>query len=578
MTIVSPRAGAVGRRRALLLVFFCLMISLVARSVYLQIFNYKFLRGQGQARQNRVVSIPAHRGSIFDRNGVPLAISTPIDTIWAVPDELIDEKESWDGLAKLLGYTRNRFEALLQDSIQKNRDFLYLRRHVTPDIAEGVRSLNVTGVGVQREYARFYPSGDAAAHIVGFTNIDDKGMEGLELSYDKHWLKGERGKRHIVRDLNKREIESLEVIQAAKPGKDLYLSIDKRLQYLAYTALKSAIEVQKASSASLMVMDVDTGEILAMANAPSYNPNSAIDRAQAIKRNRAVIDQFEPGSTMKPFTIAAALESGLFTTQDIVYTSPGYYRIGKYDVRDSKDYGWLTLKGILKKSSNVGVTKVAQKLQEDQMWSVFDRFGFGRPPGSEFPGEVSGLLNHSSLWNDVEQSALSYGYGMSASVLQLTRAYSAIANGGILPEVSFIRRSKVLPGERVISEKVAQQVITMLESVVTKGGTGTRAKVAGYRVAGKTGTSYKSYSGGYDEERYISLFAGMAPASDPKLVLVVVVHEPTAGDHYGGLVAAPVFSKVMADALRIMGLKRDDWDSLSAQVHNNIVSSAVGAL
>lgn len=559
-----------GRRKFVLFLFACLAISLIVRAAYLQIYDYKFLRSEGQARQNRVIEIPAHRGSIFDRNGVPLAVSTPIETIWGVPMEMLENQALWNQLAATLNIRPETLGDRIIAAAEKGRGFMYLKRHVQPQVAEQVKALSMSGVSSLREYARYYPVGKAASHVVGFTNIDDKGVEGLELSYDSSWLKGESGKRRIVKDLTSREIESLEVISQAKPGKDLYLSIDKRLQYQAYIALEEAVRIHKASSGSLVVMDVNTGEILAMTNAPSYNPNNGAERVGVKKRNRAITDQFEPGSTMKPFTIAAALESGQFSPNDIVYTSPGYYKLGRYEIRDSKDYGWLDLRGIIRKSSNVGVTKVAQQLDPEQMWSIYDQFGFGRPPGSEYPGEVPGLLNHSSLWNTVEQTTLSYGYGLAASVLQLTRAYAAIANGGVMHQVSFIKRDKPEAGVRAISEKVSKQVTSMLESVVSEKGTGVRAKVPGFRVAGKTGTSYKSYSGGYDEDRYISVFAGFAPVSNPKFALVVVLHDPSSGEHYGGSVAAPVFSKVMGDALRILGVKPDDWASLASQVTDKI--------
>ena len=564
-----------GRRNFVLLVFFGLCVVLAVRAGYLQLVEYEFLLSQGKARQNRVIEIPASRGSIFDRNGAPLAVSTPIDTVWAVPGEMLLASEgSRKALAAALRVDFVKLESRLENAAAQGKEFVYLKRHVQPETAHAVRMLDVNGVSLIREYARYYPARAAAAHVVGFTNIDDQGVEGLELSYNDNWLDGEPGKRRVVRDLKKREIESLEVVAQARPGKSLNLSIDKRLQYQAHIALDEAVRQHKAESGSLVLMDVRTGEVLAMTNAPSYNPNNPSDRgSDSRKRNRAVTDQFEPGSTMKPFTIAAALESGKFTKQDIIYTSPGYYKVGRYEVRDALDYGWLDLRGIIKKSSNVGVTKVAQQLEAEQMWGVLDALGFGRPPGSEFPGEIPGLLNHSSLWHTAEQSTLAYGYGLAATTLQLTRAYSAIANNGIMPEVSFLKRDSVSRGERVISAETARDVASMLESVVSAQGTGVRAKVPGYRVAGKTGTSYRSYSGGYDEERYISLFAGFAPASDPRYALVVVMHDPSAGEHYGGQVAAPVFSRVMGHALRIMGIKPDDWNSLASQVATSVTAA-----
>ena len=583
---------AAGRRRFVLFVFACLGLALLGRAVWLQVYQHGFLLGQAQARQHRVIEIPAHRGTIFDRSGEPLAVSTPINTVWAVPGDviaaydaaLVSEDASvreafgvrWNALADALEIAPSDLYERVEQYEEQGRAFQYLRRHVTPLVADQVAGQKIPGVSLMREYARFYPSSEASAHIVGFTNIDDKGSEGLELAYDHNWLSGQAGKRRIVRDLAAREIESLEIVQQAKPGKDLYLSVDRRLQYQAFMALDKAVEEQQASSGSLVMLDVKSGEVLAIVNSPSYNPNNTSERRSGVSRNRAVTDQFEPGSTMKPFTIAAALESGKFKPSDIIYTSPGYYKVGRYEIRDSLDYGWLDLRGIIKKSSNVGVIKIAQELEPEQMWSVLDRFGFGRPAGSEFPGEVPGKLNHSTLWHSTEQTTLAYGYGLAASALQLTRAVAAIANGGVMQPVSFLRRDQAPDGERVLDEQVALQVASMMESVVTESGTGNRARVPGYRVAGKTGTSYKSHSGGYDEERYISLFAGFAPASDPRLAMVVVMHDPSAGQHYGGQVAAPVFSEVMGNALRILGIKPDDWDSLAARVRDEV--DAGGAL
>ncbi|MDO6460323.1 penicillin-binding protein 2 [Granulosicoccaceae sp. 1_MG-2023] len=577
---------AAGRRRFVMFVFACLGLAVLGRAAWLQIWQHGFLLGQAQARQHRVIEIPAHRGTIFDRNGEPLAVSTPIDTVWAVPGDVLKTYDAmqaatdpearqayqarWDALAEALSMSPSVLHERVSQYQQQGRAFQYLRRHVTPAVAEQVAAQHIPGVSLMREYARYYPSSEASAHIVGFTNIDDKGTEGLELAYDRNWLAGQAGKRRIVRDLAAREIESLEIVQQAKPGKDLYLSVDRRLQYQAFRALDKAVKEEQASSGSLVLLDVQSGEVLAIVNSPSYNPNNTAERRSGVSRNRAVTDQFEPGSTMKPFTIAAALESGRFTPSDIIYTSPGYYKVGRYEIRDTRDYGWLDLRGIIKKSSNVGVIKVAQKLEPEQMWSVLDRFGFGRPPGSEFPGEVPGKLNHPTLWHSTEQTTLAYGYGLATSALQLTHAVAAIANGGVMQPVSFLKRDEPVQGERVLDESVARQVASMMESVVSKSGTGYRARVPGYRVAGKTGTSYKSHSGGYNEERYISLFAGFAPASAPRLAMVVVIHDPSAGQHYGGQVAAPVFSEVMGNALRVLGVKPDDWDSLAARVRDEV--------
>ncbi len=546
------------RRVAVVSVFALLGTGLVARAAYLQVLDHDFYRGQGDARHLRTVAIPASRGNLLDRAGEPLAVSTPIQSLWGVPKSLVEQPAALREVAALLELDPDALGARIAADASRGRGFTYLKRHVPPAVAERVMALHVADLNVQREYRRYYPEGASTAHLVGFTDVDDRGREGLELAYDD-WLAGAPGKRRAVRDLAGREIAGMDIEEDAVAGRDLRLSIDKRLQYLVTQRLNRAISEERAESASIVVMDVHTGEVLAMANAPGYNPNDTNDRSGGRQRNRALTDVFEPGSTMKPFTIAAALESGDFRGDDIIYTSPGHYTVGKYRISDSTDHGWLDLRGIVTKSSNVGVSKLARQLDPDQMWGVFDAFGFGRPPGSEFPGEVAGYFNHPTLWHHVEQASVSYGYGVSVSALQLVRAYSAIAADGVMPPVSFTALDAAPEGRRVIASETAREVRSMLESVVTDG-TGHRAEVPGYRVAGKTGTSHRSQSGGYAEDRYVSVFAGFAPASDPRIATVVVVHDPKAGRHFGSLVAAPVFSDVMSDALRLGGIEPDDVD------------------
>ena len=547
------------RRQFVLLAFALMGLTLIGRALYLQVFEYDFYRNQGDARHLRTVAIPAHRGNMHDRNGEPLAISTPIKTVWGVPDKLVAQPAALREVSALLGLPEAKLQLKAEQAQAQGKEFIYVKRHVMPDVADKVTQLNVEGIGLQREYRRYYPSGRAASQVVGFTDIDDLGREGLELAYNE-WLSGEAGKRRVVQDRTGREVTGVDVIEPAVPGKDLRLSIDKQLQYFSGQALIDVIKEHKAESASVVVMKVQTGEVLAMSNYPSYNPNDVNERTGGQQRNRTLTDVFEPGSTMKPFTIAAALESGKFKADDIVFTSPGYYNIGKYQINDIRDNGWLDLRGIVRQSSNVGVSKVATQLDPEQMWSVFDSFGFGRSPGSEFPGEVAGYFNHPILWHHIEQASISYGYGISVSALQLVRAYSAIANDGILPSVAFIASAAdVAPDEgiRVIDKDIAREVRNMLESVVTDG-TGHRAAIPGYRVAGKTGTSHRSVSGGYAEDRYVSVFAGFAPASVPELATVVVIHDPKAGQHFGSVVAAPVFADVMSHALRIQNIEPDD--------------------
>ncbi len=547
------------RRQFVLLMFALMGLTLMGRALYLQVFDYDFYRNQGNARHLRTVAIPAHRGNMHDRNGEPLAISTPIKTVWGVPEKLVAQPAALREVSALLELPDGELQRKAERAHSQGKQFMYIKRHVMPEPAKKVALLNVEGLGLQREYRRYYPSGRAASQVVGFTDIDDVGREGLELAYND-WLSGEPGKRRVVQDRTGREITGVDIIEPAVPGKDLRLSIDKQLQYFSDQALIDAIKEHNAESASVVVMNVHTGEVLAMSNYPSYNPNDVNDRTGGQQRNRSLTDVFEPGSTMKPFTIAAALDSGNFKPDDIVYTSPGYYSIGKYQINDVRDHGWLDLRGIVRKSSNVGVSKVATALDPEQMWSVFDSFGFGRSPGSEFPGEVAGYFNHPILWHHIEQASVSYGYGISVSALQLVRAYSALANDGILPTVAFIAADQPSnDGRRVIDKHIAREVRNMLESVVTDG-TGHRAAIPGYRVAGKTGTSHRSVSGGYAEDRYVSVFAGFAPASRPEFAAVVVIHDPKAGQHFGSVVAAPIFSEVMSHALRIQNVEPDDVD------------------
>ncbi len=550
------------RRRVVLAGFVSLALLLMGRAVQLQVLEDDFYREQGANRQLRTVEIPAHRGDLLDRSGDPLAISTPIDSFWGVPAKLVAQPQKLLQVAQLLDVDATLLNQRVANAARDGRQFVYVKRHVLPDVVSQVRALDVEGLDVQREYRRFYPSGPSASHVVGFTGIDDEGREGLEMAYED-WLTGEKGSRRVVQDRTGREMAGLDVLKPAVAGKELRLSIDRQLQYFADKALREAIGEHKAESGSIVVMDTHTGEVLGMVNYPSYNPNNISDRSGGRQRNRAVTDVFEPGSTMKPFTIAAALESTIFKPISLVHTSPGWYQIGKYEIKDFRDYGLLNLNGIVTKSSNVGISKVAGQLVPEQMWSVFDAFGFGHPTGSEFPGEVAGYFNHSSQWHRSEQASVSFGYGISVTALQLVRAYAALANDGIMPTVSFIHSDEPAEGHRVIDAPIAKDIRKMLESVVLEG-SGGQAKVPGYTVAGKTGTSHRSQSGGYAEDRYASLFAGFAPASDPRVAVVVVIHDPKGGEYFGGDVAAPVFAQVMAHALRLMGIEPDDVDQKRA--------------
>jgi len=492
------------RRRGLVLCgFFAMGLSLVVRLVQVQVVGRDYYVSQGEARQHRTVTIPASRGDLLDRSGDPLAISTPIPSLWGVPSKLAAEPGNMRDVAAILGIDSDTLIGRINVAAERGREFIYIKRHVLPELVDKVMTLTDTEVAVQREYRRYYPSGSAASHLIGFTGIDDHGREGLEMAYDD-WLSGKPGSRRVVKDRTGQEITGMNIIKPAVAGKDLRLSIDRQLQYFANRALHEAVTDNNAESGSVVVMDTQTGEIMAMANYPTYNPNDMGDRSGGRQRNRSVTDVFEPGSTMKPFTIAAALDSGDFTTtESIVYTSPGRYNIGKYEISDDgDDHGWLNLKGIVTKSSNVGISLVARQLDEEQMWSVFDSFGFGRPPGSEFPGEVPGFFNHPTVWNHTEQATISYGYGISVSVMQLARAYAALANDGVMMPASFLALDTPPVGQRIIDTSIARDVKNILESAVVEG-TGKLAKVPGYRVAGKTGTSHLSQSGGYSEDRYI---------------------------------------------------------------------------
>ena len=553
------------RRGLVMLCFFGMAMTLVARTAYLQVVERDFYLSQGQARQLRTVPIPANRGDLLDRSGDPLAISTPIPSLWGVPKDLFASRDEMHKVASALQIDAGTLLKRIDQATKRGSEFIYIKRHVLPETVDEVLALKLKAVKVQQEYRRYYPSGSAAAHLVGFTGIDDKGREGLEMAYE-NYLAGESGSRRVVRDRTGREITGMDIIKPAIAGQDLRLSIDRQLQYFANRALETAVTEAEAESGSVVVMDTRTGEIMAMVNYPTYNPNDTSDRTGGRQRNRAATDVFEPGSTMKPFTVAAALDSGKFKADDIVFTSPGHYTIGRYEITDDgKDHGWLDLRGIVTKSSNVGISKVARDLDEEQMWYVFDSFGFGTPPGTEFPGEVAGFFNHPTVWNHTEQATISYGYGISVSAVQLVRAYATLANDGVMLPVSYLAIDEAPPGRRVIDASLAREVQGMLESVVTIG-TGKRAQVPGYRVAGKTGTSHRSQEGGYAENRYIAVFAGFAPVSDPRYAIAVVVKDPKAGKHFGGVVAAPVFAKVMSQALRLGAIEPDDIDDHRAKV------------
>ncbi|RLA32675.1 MAG: penicillin-binding protein 2 [Gammaproteobacteria bacterium] len=544
-----------GRRRLVLGILLASLSALVWRAFDLQLEEREFLRGQGEARHLRVVTVPAHRGMITDRHGEPLAISTPVDSVWANPQELIVARDRLPELAGLLGLPVDGVQQLLAG--RGDREFVYLRRHVAPDLAREVMALGLPGVALQREYRRYYPAGEVAGHVLGFTNIDDIGQEGIELAYDDH-LRAEPGSKQVIKDRLGHVIDEVGSIRDPRPGHDLRLSLDRRIQYLAYRELKAAVQRYNASSATAVVLDVRTGEVLAMVNQPSFNPNNRRVLQGKNYRNRAVTDVFEPGSTLKPFTIAAALESGRYQPGTVIDTTPGWFQVGRLTVRDIRDFGPIDVATVITKSSNVGASKIALDLSGEEFWQVLDRVGFGAPTGSGLPGEVAGMLTSPRRWGPVEKATLSYGYGLSVTPLQLAQAYGVLANNGIRVPVSLLARDQQPAGERVLSQTTVSDLVRMMETVVSPVGTARRAAVTGYRVAGKTGTVKKSVAGGYSDNSYVAVFAGMAPASRPRLVTVVMVNEPRGKEYYGGLVAAPAFARIMAGALRLMNITPDD--------------------
>jgi cell division protein FtsI (penicillin-binding protein 3) len=537
------------------------MATLIMRAVHLQTYEREFLRGEGMARHLRVVSIPAHRGMITDRNGEALAISSPINSVWANPKEVLRAKVPLANLAKVLGLNERWLSQRLEQ--RSSRSFLYLKRHIDPELAQRVMKLKMPGINLQREYHRYYPMGEVTAHLLGFTDIDDRGQEGVELVFD-HWLRGESGEKRVIKDRLGCVVEDVERIRAARPGKELRLSLDRRIQYLAYRELKAAVSREKARSGSIVVLDPIQGEILAIVNQPSFNPNNRSSLRESVVRNRAATDVFEPGSTIKPFTIAAAMENKLFDPNAIIDTSPGWYMVSGHTIQDEHDYGAIDLARIIVKSSNVGAAKIALAIPPKVMWNMFRRVGFGEVTSSGYPGESAGSLSDYRGWNKIERATLAFGYGLSVTALQLAQAYAVLANGGLRPGITVLTRDSAPEFQRVLSVKTSRRIRKMLEGVVSQEGTAVRARVEGYRVAGKTGTVHKSTSGGYAKNHYISLFAGLAPATHPRLVIVVTINDPQSGEYYGGIVAAPVFSKVMAGALRLLDVPPDNLSPLQA--------------
>lgn len=537
-------------------------LTLLVRAFDLQVVHNDFYQAQGAARFLREIPIPTSRGMITDRNGEPLAVSTPVESIWANPQVLLKYPTRIPELAQALGVPADHLARKL--SQRADKEFVYLQRRVRPESAQAIVKLGIPGVFSQREYRRFYPQGDAVAHVLGFTNIDDSGQEGLELAFDD-WLRGKPGAERVIRDRRGRIVENVDLVRSAEPGKDLTLSIDRRIQFLAYRELRNALLEKGASSGSAVVLDVATGEVLAMANLPSFNPNAVEGGNRDAHRNRAVTDLIEPGSTMKPITVAAALETHAITPATRFNTNPGWISNGRYRTTDTHNYGVLDTTGVITKSSNVGAAMIVHRLSDQTYYDYVRKLGYGRSTQSGFPGEAAGLFPPPERWSGTTKQTMSYGYGLSVTPLQIAQAYAAIGNGGKLIAPTFVKGQRN-EAHQVMDPVVANEVLRMMETVTLPGGTATQARVLGYRVAGKTGTARKASAGGYSR-RYVAFFAGLVPASDPRFSMVVVINDPAPELAYvGGLVSAPVFHNVMDGALRLMDVAPDDLDAwLAAQ-------------
>ena len=553
----SSKRTFAGRRYFLLLAIVAVFGALFLRAVQLQLLQADFYLQEGSDRHLRTLAIPAHRGAVKDRFGEALAISTPVYSIWAHPKIALTSSDSIIRAANVLELNPDRLRKKLIE--RRDKQFVYLKRHVFPDIAQKLQQTETAGIYLTREYRRYYPSGEMSAHIVGLTNIDDQGLEGIEFAYDE-WLKGVPGKKRVLRDGKGTVVADIELIQEPRHGKELHLSIDKRIQYLTYRELKRTINLHAAHAGSVVILSVDSGEVLAMANLPSFNPNDRVGAKYEAIRNRAITDVFEPGSTIKPFLIAAALDAGKVHATSRINTSPGHFNVRGLRVSDNEDHGVMDIQTILVKSSNVGAVRVALKMSEEQVWNQYQAVGFGQLTGSGFPGERAGKLDNYTQWNEAQRATLAYGYGISMTALQLARAYSVIARDGILLPTSFIANDDPSSGYRVMSAKTATQIRKMLGQVVSVQGTGHRAMMKSYSAAGKTGTSRKAKNGEYFEDKHVALFAGMAPESQPRIVVVVVVDQPSKGAYYGGEVAAPLFAKITEGTLRLLNVPPENVD------------------
>jgi cell division protein FtsI (penicillin-binding protein 3) len=539
--------------RLTLALLFCGFAALSARAVYLQVWQSDFLTDQGEKRVQRIAPIPAYRGMITDRRGEPLAVSTPVETLWANPREANPSPAQIQSLAHILDKNPDQLARLFAD---KSKAFVYVERLAEPPKAEQAKALKIGGLHSKPAYRRYYPAGEVTAHMLGVTNIEDNGQEGLELAYQS-WLTGEPGAQRVVKDRPGNVVEILERLKAPKPGRDLVLSLNQHIQYLAYRELADAVTRNQAKAGAVVVLDARTGEILALANTPSFNPNSRATYEPDRLRNRAATDTFEPGSTMKPLFVAAALDAGVVRAESRIDTGPGWFVVGDKRITDTHPKGVMSVSDAVQVSSNVAVAKIALDMRGEDYWRLLTRAGLGAPPRSGLPGEVSGRLRPFASWRPIEKVTMAFGHGLSVSLLQLAHAYTAFANDGVMPQLTALRREGVATGTRVMTATAARELLTMLERVTQDGGTAPLARVAGFRVAGKTGTAHKLVNGSYAGDRYVSSFVGLAPASDPRLLVAVMIDEPNGKDYYGGLVAAPAFSRIMAGALRFMALPPD---------------------
>ena len=539
------------RSRLVLFLLFLAFVGLIARALWLQGISTDFLQRQGESRYARTLELPATRGKILDRNGHVLASSVPVKAIWAIPEDVLTQpKEKISRLASLLGMS----EKALYARLDSDRSFVYLKRQVDNEVADEIIKLGIKGIQTRKEYKRFYPEGEVMAHVVGFTNVEDAGQEGIELA-SQNVLAGVNGSRRVIKDRLGHIVEDIRAVREPVDGKDLVLSIDSKLQYIAYKYLSEAIEKHKAKAGSVLVLDTRTGEVLAMVNMPSFNPNDRRHLTGSQLRNRVMTDTFEPGSIMKPFTVALALEKGKVRPTTMIPTGTGRMTIGTATIGDTHSNGTISVAQVIEKSSNIGTAKIALQMQPQEMWEMFTSVGFGQQPRYGFPGAVAGRVRPYKSWRPIEQATMSYGHGISVSLFQMAQSYMIFARDGDMIPLTFFKRDDMPAGRQIISEKTAREMRQMLEMVTGNEGTARRAQVAGYRVAGKTGTAYKIENGRY-VRKYVGSFVGFAPASDPRVIIAVMIDEPTVG-HYGGSAAAPVFSSVAADVLRAMNISPD---------------------